>query len=43
LNNQKEPVLIVNEMLSNVKSGGIGLWVEVGTEGYFKDLKITKL
>jgi hypothetical protein len=24
------------------RSGGIGLWVEVGTEGYFTDLKITK-
>ncbi|MFM1835855.1 MAG: hypothetical protein RJA04_543, partial [Bacteroidota bacterium] len=22
--------------------GSIGLWVEVGTIGYFKDLKVTK-
>jgi hypothetical protein len=42
VNNQKSPNFIVNEMLGNLKSGGIGLWVDVGTEGYFKDLKVTK-
>lgn len=42
LNNQKSPNFIVNGMLGNSKSGGIGLWVDVGTEGYFKDLIITK-
>jgi hypothetical protein len=41
VNNQKSPNFIVNEMLGNLKSGGIGLWVDVGTEGYFKDLKVT--
>jgi Domain of Unknown Function (DUF1080) len=42
INNQKSPNFIVTEMLGNLKSGGIGLWVDVGTEGYFKDLKVTK-
>ncbi|MCU0471499.1 MAG: DUF1080 domain-containing protein [Arcicella sp.] len=42
LNNQKSPNFIVNEMLGNSKSGGIALWVDVGTEGYFKDLTIIK-
>jgi hypothetical protein len=42
LNNQKQPNFIVSEMFGNSKSGGIALWVEVGTEGYFKDLKVVK-
>lgn len=42
LNDQKYPSFIVNEMKGNMKSGGIALWVDIGTEGYFKDLKIIK-
>jgi hypothetical protein len=43
LNNNKHPVLIVKDMkLDENREGGIGLWVEIGTEGYFKDLKVTK-
>lgn len=42
INNQKYPSFIVNEMKGNTKSGSIGLWVDIGTEGYFKDLKFTK-
>lgn len=42
INNKAEPVLTVNKMKGNLKSGAIGLWVDIGTEGYFKDLKITK-
>lgn len=42
LNNQKSPTFIVNDMKSGNASGSIGLWVDVGTEGYFRDLKITK-
>lgn len=40
INDQKHPSFIVNEMLGNSESGSIGLWVDIGTEGYFKDLKI---
>jgi hypothetical protein len=29
-------------MLGKSKNGSIGLWVEVGTIGYFKDLEIKK-
>ncbi|MBS1731807.1 MAG: hypothetical protein JST02_00790 [Bacteroidetes bacterium] len=41
LNNNTQPSLIVNDLKhgGNV-SGGIALWVEEGTEGYFADLKI---
>jgi hypothetical protein len=43
LNDAKQPNLLVKDMKHGVgRSGGIGLWVEVGTEGYFTDLKITK-
>lgn len=42
LNGHPEPNLIVNDLKKGAQnSGGIGLWVEEGTEGYFKDLKIT--
>jgi hypothetical protein len=42
INNQKHPSFIVSEMLGNSKSGSIGLWVDIGTEGYFRDLKVIK-
>lgn len=42
LNDKEHFSFIVNEMKGETKSGGIGLWVDIGTEGYFKDLKITK-
>lgn len=44
LNDNKYPALIVNDLKHGEGiGGGIGLWVDVGTEGYFKDLKITGL
>jgi hypothetical protein len=42
LNNQKSASFVVSEMKGSTAKGGIGLWVDIGTEGYFKDLKITK-
>ena len=43
INDARHPSLIVNDLKhgSNA-SGSIGLWVDVGTEGYFTDLKISK-
>jgi hypothetical protein len=44
LNEGEHPVLIVNDLKHGVgASGGIGLWVEVGTEGHFTDLSIENL
>ncbi len=40
LNGQKQPTLVVNEMKGKEVAGSIGLWVDIGTEGYFKDFKI---
>lgn len=43
INNNQQPSLIVNDLKHGANaSGAIGFWVETGTEGYFKDLKITK-
>jgi hypothetical protein len=41
LNGNSRPVLAVNDLKHGADdSGGIGLWVDVGTEGYFTDLRI---
>jgi len=43
INNNQQPSLIVNDLKHGAyASGSIALWVEIGTEGYFKDMKITK-
>jgi hypothetical protein len=41
LNGQSQPVLIVNDLkLGANASGGVGLWVDIGTDGHFTDLKV---
>ena len=41
VNESKEPILIVNDLKHGTEAlGEIGLWVDIGTEGYFTDLKI---
>jgi len=40
LNGQKQPTLVVNEMKGKPEAGSIALWVDIGTEGYFRDFKI---
>ncbi|WP_228462055.1 hypothetical protein [Pseudolactococcus hodotermopsidis] len=40
VNQSLYPVLIINDLKHGNSIGSIGLWVEVGTEGYFTDLKI---
>lgn len=43
LNDNKEPSLIVNDLkLGADESGGIGMFVDIGTEGYFSNLRISK-
>ena len=43
LDNNQQPSLIVNDLKHGANaSGAIALWVDVGTEGYFKDLKVVK-
>lgn len=42
INNMKYSSFIVDKMLGKNKIGGVGLYVDIGTIGYFKDLKVTK-
>jgi hypothetical protein len=43
INKNKQPSLIVNDLKHGPNaSGAIALWVETGTEGFFRDLKILK-
>lgn len=40
INDSKYATLVVDKMLGKTTHGGIGLWVDIGTIGYFKDLKV---
>lgn len=42
INDLKYSSFIVDKMLGKTKKGFIGLYVDIGTLGYFKDLKVTK-
>lgn len=42
INDMKYSSFIVEKMLGNQTIGGVGLYVDIGTIGYFKDLKVTK-
>lgn len=42
INDLKYSSFIVDKMLGKNKKGGIGLYVDIGTIGYFRDLKVTK-
>lgn len=42
LNKSEQPVLVVNDLKHGAdNTGALGLWVDIGTEGFFKDLKYT--
>ncbi|WP_233789217.1 DUF1080 domain-containing protein [Sphingobacterium sp. HMA12] len=42
IDDAKEPNLIVNDLrMGPDKTGAIGLFVDIGTEGFFRDLKVT--
>ena len=42
INDMKYSSFIVDKMLGKHTKGGVGLYVDIGTIGYFKDLKVTK-
>jgi hypothetical protein len=42
INDAKYSTFIVDKLLGSYKKGGIGLYVDIGTIGYFRDLKVTK-
>lgn len=42
INDAKKPSFIINDLkLGENQKGAIGLFVDIGTEGFFKDIKIT--
>ncbi|MEX2783967.1 hypothetical protein AB3331_02070 [Streptococcus sp. H49] len=43
LHHQEQPTLIVNDLKHGDSKGQVGLWVDVGTEGFFKNVKIIPL
>lgn len=42
INDAKRSTFVVEKMKGKTTKGSIALWVDIGTEGYFKDLKVTK-
>jgi hypothetical protein len=43
LNGLKQPALVVNDLkLGPDQRGGVGFWLESGTIGYFRNLKINR-
>jgi hypothetical protein len=42
VNNSPEPVLIVNDLKHGNREGAVALWIGMGTEAYFANLKIAK-
>ncbi len=42
INDLKYSSFIVDKMLGKTKKGFVGLYVDIGTIGYFRDLKVTK-
>jgi hypothetical protein len=41
VNGAQQPSLLVNDLKMGDTEGAIALWIGVGTEGYFADLKVT--
>jgi hypothetical protein len=41
VNGAQQPALLVNDLKMGDTEGAIALWIGVGTEGYFADLKVT--
>jgi hypothetical protein len=41
VNGAAQPTLVVNDLKRGATSGQIGLWIGVGTEAYFRDLRVT--
>lgn len=42
INDATTSVLTVDDLTYSETSGAIGLWVDIGTEGYFSDLRVTQ-
>lgn len=41
VNGAAEPCLVVHDLKKGISSGAVALWIGIGTEAYFRNLKIT--
>jgi hypothetical protein len=41
VNDSAQPVLIVNDLKHGDSQGAVALWIGMGTEAYFSDLRLT--
>jgi hypothetical protein len=42
VNDSTQPVLIVNDLKHGDSEGAVALWIGLGTEGYFANLRLSK-
>ena len=42
INDSQYSTFVVDHMKGKTQRGSVALWVDIGTIGYFKNLKITK-
>lgn len=42
INDAQYSAFVVDQMKGKTRRGAVALWVDIGTIGYFKNLKITK-
>jgi hypothetical protein len=42
VNNSTQPVLVVNDLKHGDNEGTVALWIGLGTEGYFANLRLSK-
>jgi hypothetical protein len=42
INDAKHATFVVNKMKGTTTNGSVALWVDIGTIGYFKDLKVSR-
>jgi uncharacterized protein with NRDE domain len=42
VNDSTQPVLVVNDLKHGDSEGAVALWIGLGTEGYFANLRLPK-
>jgi len=42
VNDSTQPVLVVNDLKHGDSKGAVALWIGLGTEGYFANLRLSK-
>ena len=42
VNDSTQPVLVINDLKHGDSEGAVALWIGLGTEGYFANLRLSK-